>query len=224
MITDEMLKQAADKAMIQLNESLPAPDVCTHKYSPEFERKMRKITRYVSHPILYRTLQVAASFILVLSLGFGSILVVSVQAREAVFTWIKAICENSYVYFSNTETPPSNMEYEPSFVPEGYVLDSKLEPPDGGTYIFRNQEDRVLTFQYINTADSSALLIEKDENNAKQVIVNGLPADAYIADDLEEDNVIVWENNDILFCISGNLSEDELIQIANSVKATKSKN
>ena len=45
MITDKMLAQAAAELATAINESLPDPKDCTHEFSAEFERKMKRITR-----------------------------------------------------------------------------------------------------------------------------------------------------------------------------------
>lgn len=83
MITDKMLAQAAAELATAINESLPDPKDCTHEFSAEFERKMKRITRRANHPILYRTLRSVASIILVITIGFGSVLAVSAEARAA---------------------------------------------------------------------------------------------------------------------------------------------
>ena len=41
MLSEELLKQAAEELAIALNESLPNPEQCQHQFSEEFERKMQ---------------------------------------------------------------------------------------------------------------------------------------------------------------------------------------
>lgn len=40
MITEGMLQQAAEKAALAINESLPAPEECHHDFSSEFEKRV----------------------------------------------------------------------------------------------------------------------------------------------------------------------------------------
>ena len=40
MLSEELLKQAAEELALALNESLPKPEQCQHQFSEEFERKM----------------------------------------------------------------------------------------------------------------------------------------------------------------------------------------
>ena len=41
MFTEEMLKQAAEKAAEAICESLPEPEQCQHQFSERFEQKMQ---------------------------------------------------------------------------------------------------------------------------------------------------------------------------------------
>ena len=96
MITDEMLSEAARKAAIRINDSLPVPAECDHQFSAKFDRRMKKLIHLSNHPIRYRLLRSAAMIALVLFLGFGSVLSVSVEAREVVLGWIKQQYETFY--------------------------------------------------------------------------------------------------------------------------------
>ena len=41
MLSEELLKQAAEEFALAINESLPKPEQCQHQFSEEFERKMQ---------------------------------------------------------------------------------------------------------------------------------------------------------------------------------------
>ena len=41
MLSEELLKQAAEELALALMESLPKPEQCQHQFSEEFERKMQ---------------------------------------------------------------------------------------------------------------------------------------------------------------------------------------
>ena len=43
MLSEELLKQAAEELALALNESLPKPEQCQHQFSEEFERKMQRL-------------------------------------------------------------------------------------------------------------------------------------------------------------------------------------
>ena len=43
MLSEEMLKQAAEELAHAINESLPKPERCQHQFSERFEAKMRML-------------------------------------------------------------------------------------------------------------------------------------------------------------------------------------
>ena len=43
MLSEEMLKQAAEELAHAMNESLPKPEQCQHQFSESFEAKMRAL-------------------------------------------------------------------------------------------------------------------------------------------------------------------------------------
>ena len=45
MLSDEVLRQAAEKCAEVIIASLPAPEDCNHKFSDEFEEKMQSLIR-----------------------------------------------------------------------------------------------------------------------------------------------------------------------------------
>ena len=45
VLTKELLQQAAAELATALNDSLPSPNECQHKFSDNFERKMQSLIR-----------------------------------------------------------------------------------------------------------------------------------------------------------------------------------
>ena len=43
MLSDELLRQAAEKCAEAIIASLPAPEKCNHKFSKRFEEKMQEL-------------------------------------------------------------------------------------------------------------------------------------------------------------------------------------
>ena len=51
MLSEELLKQAAEKLALALIESLPKPEECQHQFSKEFESKMQRLlSSFPSNP------------------------------------------------------------------------------------------------------------------------------------------------------------------------------
>ena len=45
VLTEELLQQVAAELATALNDSLPPPNECQHKFSDDFERKMQSLIR-----------------------------------------------------------------------------------------------------------------------------------------------------------------------------------
>lgn len=221
MLTDEMLQKAATKAALKLNDNLPKPSECKHEFSKEFERKMQKIVRRTGHPYLYRVLQTAACFVLIATLSFGSVLVVSAEARAAVWGWIKETYEQFVVYFVEDESASSQseVEYQLEWLPEGYSFQQEIEDPFGKLILYSNSESQRLTFSYLDQSIDTVFLAEGVEYIQHHPVVNGAVADVYLATDENESNAIVWVDSktETLLYITGYVPEEDLIRMAESV-------
>lgn len=221
MITDKMLAQAAAELATAINESLPDPKDCTHEFSAEFERKMKRITRRANHPILYRTLRSVASIILVITIGFGSVLAVSAEARAAVFGWVKEQYESFYEYFFEGEVElAESAKYQPGWMPDGCELLTVEETAVGETYIYKDKSGLLAQFYYIYDPDSQKLYIDTVEYISEPVSINGHSGEMYISIYDDETSSIVWTDNstNTLFYVSGPYEKDTLIKIAENIQ------
>lgn len=221
MITDKMLAQAAAELATAINESLPDPKDCTHEFSAEFERKMKRITRRANHPILYRTLRSVASIILVITIGFGSVLAVSAEARAAVFGWVKEQYESFYEYFFEGEVElAESAKYQPGWMPDGCELLTVEETAGGETYIYKDKSGLLAQFYYIYDPDSQKLYIDTVEYISEPVSINGHSGEMYISIYDDETSSIVWTDNstNTLFYVSGPYEKDTLIKNAENIQ------
>ena len=136
MISEEMLKKAAAEADQAIRDSLPAPADCEHEFSPSFQRKMRRTFRKAKHPIIYKLPKYAACFVLALILTSGTWLTVDAEARAAFLAWVREQYEAFVEYRFIGEAPQENttVEYELTWLPEGFSLQSEQDL-DGGTYL-----------------------------------------------------------------------------------------
>ena len=216
-----MLAQAAAELATAINESLPDPKDCTHEFSAEFERKMKRITRRANHPILYRTLRSVASIILVITIGFGSVLAVSAEARAAVFGWVKEQYESFYEYFFEGEVElAESAKYQPGWMPDGCELLTVEETAGGETYIYKDKSGLLAQFYYIYDPDSQKLYIDTVEYISEPVSINGHSGEMYISIYDDETSSIVWTDNstNTLFYVSGPYEKDTLIKIAENIQ------
>ena len=66
MVTDKMLQQAAEEVELAMLNALSAQEAEPRQFSRQFERKMKKLTSRVKHPIRYNVLRSAAAILLII--------------------------------------------------------------------------------------------------------------------------------------------------------------
>lgn len=220
MISDEMLSQAATKAAMLINESLPESSVCNHLFSARFERKMGRIIRRANHPILYRSLRSAASILLVMMLGFGSVLAINAEAREIVFGWVREQYESFYTYFfDGTPDPEDSTKYCLGWVPDGHCLIAVYEIDGGESYIYYDENENITQFSYSSNPESLEMYIQCVGYEQREVTVNSLTGTLYISPNNSEASELVWADNEkgVIFNISAHAGIDEIIKIAENI-------
>ena len=198
-----------------------------HTFSPAFERKMKKLLRRGRHPVLYRTLRAAACLLLVLLLSGCAVLVVSPAAREVFLGWVREFrtLEGFPPYYIYTyageeaETLPDGVAYRPTWVPEGYELFDELPPPGLAWIFFENEEGQRLHFVcMLSDAYGNMSVTMEEGDRRKPVEVNGQKADLYLTEGGRAH--LIWSSEDALFSLIGDLPEESLIRVAESVCLT----
>lgn len=219
MINDAMLKQAAEELAIAINESLPDPKECVYQFSPKFEKKLKRLTRRANHPILYRSLRMVASVLLVFMIGFGSILTVSTEAREIVFGWMRVRYQSMYEYFFEGEIEnPENVTYYPQWLPEDCKFETSYSTLGGEVYIYFTPRDSLVQFSYISKSNEK-LYMDGVDAEQKDVMINGGSGKLYISHNEGQTSSLIWMNKSrmVLFSISGDYDEDVLIKMAENI-------
>ena len=221
MIDDEQLAQAAAELANAIYESTPTSEVPAHQFSKRFEKKMSRLIQKANHPILYKFLRAAACFLLVMTIGFGSIMTVNAEAREFIAGWVKEQYKSfTRYFFSNEAESTESVKYQLGWLPDGCEFVTSFEIDGGETYFYTDERETLIHFTYTSDTKTTQVFVSSDGYTIESVLVNGCPSDIYIAKNAEETNTIVWMNADknVLFIISGDFTADELIKIAESIK------
>jgi len=164
-----------------------------------------------------------ASFLLVGALSGGLVLAASPTARAYFLNWSK-IFGDGYTHY-RMETDGEEFEkiyYEPTWIPDGYyeisrkINSSRLsiayEDDNGGRIFFRSITDPNSFALGINYGDDTELL---------PVVINGNPGDLYLEPDTSQLSGIVWTDDYLTFTLSGSLTQQELMKIAESIEIIK---
>lgn len=220
IITDEMIAEAAIEVNDAMLRSLPATDDCHHHFSARFERKIRRIIRRVEHPVWTNVLQRAAAIVLLLLIGFSSVLALSPTVRAAVLSWIREQYESfiSYYWIDSTSDTVPSIRYSLDGIPEEYTLIESSDDVGCYTEIYTNQSGNLLYFSYSLTPTAAHYYVEAENSYVENIIIFGRSADLYISKDSIHNNSIVWynEDNSVIFYLSALMDKNELIALAES--------
>lgn len=224
MISEEQLRLTAQQAGRVLADSLPEPEDCHHTFSPEFERKMKRLIRKHKYQGFYRGLKRVACIILVFFLCGGTFLAVNAEARGKLFGWVSQQVEAAQLYFfaGHSNESAANIHYTLPVVPEGYEMWDSTEEDNGWTTLYANEEEELLDFGYRREQPegmSVSLYFMTGDMRKTTLTVCDMPAEYYQDDTGEIADLIVWVDpeTDTLFYISGYLDKEQLVELAESV-------
>lgn len=225
MISDERLREAAQKVEESMLASLPDPEECKVPPPPEVERKMEKRSRRASHPIRHRVMKAVACFLLVVLVGGGSVLALSADARAAFVGWVRDVYQSYETWFvyhftGENNTVSEDISYHPTWIPQDYAELETLDMFNQTNIIYENAVGLSMTFGYSLNPEAINVYVENTNVQTKRVLVGNTPADLYLDNSAGESNILTWvdSNTDTIFWIVAQLDEDELIKIAESVE------
>ena len=221
MIDDEQLAQAAAELANAIYKSTPTSEVPAHQFSKRFEKKMSRLIQKANHPILYKFLRAAACFLLVMTIGFGSIMTVNAEAREFIAGWVKEQYKSfTRYFFSNDAESTESVKYQLGWLPDGCEFVTSFEIDGGETYIYTDEQETLIHFTYTSETNNTQAFVSSDGYVNESVLVSGYPGDLYLANNPNDTSAIVWINTDknVLYIVSGDFNAEELIKIAESIK------
>lgn len=173
---------------------------------------LKRISKYV----------VAACLVFVI--GFGILMVVSTEARAAVWGWVKEFYAGNYYKFSfdGEAEEAVGLKYEPGWLPEGTEFVTKYEIMGGETFIYTDETGLLISFSYSTDPDSVHYLGAADTIKQK-VTVNGYPGEIFISPSEEETNTIVWSDSSVpvIFDFTAEYDAETLLKVAENIVIIK---
>lgn len=172
MISDERLHEAARKVEESLLDSLPEPEDCEAAFSPEFDRKMKKLIHRTKHPVRRQLIRAAACILLILLIGGGSVLTFSAEARGAFVGWVREVYGSWFVYqYLGADGEPSEGQlFCPTWLPDGYHEKTRSDSANRVRMIFENADGDILVFFYTRNKDSAKLYFEQNKTEMESVL------------------------------------------------------
>lgn len=219
--TDDALREAARLVHESLLASLPPPSECDHVFSDSFEEKMAVLLkRDRVRRIRRRITQRVVAVFLTLLIGASVWLAVDVEARAAVFNWVREVYENSIIYrFFNDDADMGFPTYRLEDIGDNYTLVEEIDNATFYSAFFLDAESKNwIMFEYQEIQEGSMIGYIGDENDFEHetVMINNLSGDFYGTTEEGGTNNLIWIDEDrmLVFTIDSNLCKDDLIGMA----------
>ncbi len=153
--------------------------------------------------------------------GENNALVWTDEERNVLFTINAPLSEKELIKMGESvmDVAYSTVHYLPSWIPDGFETVDEFYPPNGAKIYYENDAGQFIAFSYSMNNKGTNIQLTGDNVEIQRVQVGEYPADLYLDQDEDENNALVWEdeNRKAFFQILGPGSGDELIKIAESI-------
>lgn len=179
------------------------------------------------HIVLLRSLRSAAAACLVFALVITALIATDAFASETGLRWRVRYRENevTWLFKDGIEQEGDLPNYEPTWLPEGYVLDREYWwPTRERTMHFENDHDAQsrVWYEYMQITDTQTCsfgTLDQGTYEKKTVEINGLPGELYTYVDDPESGQLIWidKQSCIVFRLYFHCGAEDALRIAKSV-------
>lgn len=224
---DAMMKRILVDSINRDCETMEQDGTLAFQPSTYHQRQMRLMlkdplgwARKKARPMWKIVVQKVAVVLLIISLGFGTIMVSSPTARAAFVRVVKEWYDTYIIYRyagnSNTENIP---HYEITELPEGFVETERTELPRMTSVTYENATGDIIEFEYGFMAQGGALAFDTENSDVTEIVINHMSGQFYESKDSENFNTITWinEEKNIQFDITCIYSYIDILHMAESI-------
>lgn len=223
LFTKVMALYAAEESEKILSEIKDEEPADLKKIEKIYSKTERRKNLSVFWKVSKKLITVAAMVVFVAVVSLSSVVVASAEAREAVAEAIYHLVLRKTDRYTEVSIGDStgfidpeiyNWEgaYAPTYIPEGFVFSEKQELPSKTMIVYSRENEHFIISQ------ATSGITRVDTENA-QVVKNILIGDSE-ALYIEKNNFtyIVWMSGDVCLSVTGKISSDEAVKIAEGIK------
>lgn len=219
---DEKLIMAFELYNKKLCESLPTDEELKHiTFSDAFENKLQKLIAaqkksyfYLINTVGKRVAIIIAAIIITLTATTFGVKAI----RETVIEFITETFERFTkvsVVDDEPDTQPELVKVAPTYIPDGYIVQSENLLGEVYKIAYKNQDDKFIdyiqkfgygTIHNVNTEDVKYENIHINYSEGIKYINNGI-------------NTVIFADETYMYTVCGKVSFDELIKMAESIKS-----
>ncbi len=195
----------------------------THEFSPQFEKKMRKLINSIGRKDRIKKFKHFAaksvvSLSIVFSLIFGGLL-----TQPEVFAAVQNVFRSVFDKYDKYEYVGEELTFENfdnsfrlGYVPDGYYLSEGNYSRMSVKLTYKN-ENKDIKFKY-GIAESLSANYDNEHNSYDKFYSNGIEYHYYESNDSDFYNTLIWYDSGYDFSILAHLSKGELVKIAENLE------
>lgn len=220
LILADALKESLKKDFERIDKLTAAE---THEFSPEFERKVRKLINSVGRKenlkkIKHIAVKSIAPIAVIFSILSGSLLV-----QPEVFASVQNVFRSVFDKYDKYEYVGDELTIDNfdnnirlGYVPEGYDLSDGKYSPAYVMLTYTNQIEKI-QFKYA-IADGLVSYYDNEHNSYNTFKYNDIEYYYYKSNDKDFADILVWYENGYSFSILAHLPKEELVKIAENLE------
>ena len=191
-------------------------------FSRDFDKRIKRLRRSVglraqAAGIGKAARNTALTLAVVLSLSFCALLTQQEVSAAVENVIRKTFSDHDLLTFRGEEQAEFDDSERLGYVPEGYEL---MQINYGGgcvTMQYLGVGSDLFVFTY-SSADGSFFAMDNERHDYVEETINGQLYYFYLAAEEGEDNSAIWYKDNCSYCISGQLSKEEIVKIAENIK------
>lgn len=212
---DKQLKKAFEETL-EARIISTVPDMPDHRFSPQFERKMKRLAGGgAPGKLTVRRLFICVTAALIAAALAAS----SVSAVRDFFKrfFTETFRTHTAVQSADTAEAPETIEAVYTIdVPDGFETEDAFMSDIFCNTVYRNKENNEYIIFNQNIRSAFDIYVNTENQTMEYVEING--CDGFIVDIGIDEAYISWDNGEYVFEISGNIGKSELIIIAETVQ------
>lgn len=163
----------------------------------------------------------AAMILLVLTVGFGTVMLTMPTVRAAVLKWVVEVYE-TYVLYRYSGESPYEVEvpaYTITDLPEGFVETERAELGLIVDVVYENQEGDQIALTYCAVQDGGITSFNTNTSEISEITINGYQGQFYKTTLLDGSNTLEWIDPTLYlhFIVDGQFEKEEMLHMAESV-------
>lgn len=186
-------------------------------YSNNFRRKLKNIKMKKKYNrIVMLVVKRVAIFILVTILSFSAVMSVNAEAREKVLDWITETFPQFSIFTSQNIDENNSVElttFNINYIPTGFELEDTNVGRTKVIYNYLTKNDQKLTIIF-SLSNEGKSYYDTESAEIEEFVFKG--SKAYIWK-TSEITYLIWYQDGVECHISGNLSKDEIIKVAENI-------